>query len=105
MARHACSPVQEASSATRCSRGRKPSPAFFFDARDAFGLDLARSYMIGDKLIDLEAGWNAGVRRSLLVRTGYGAKEELKERAKKGEALVVDDFRQACESILKDRED
>ena len=87
------------------SRGRKPSPAFLFDARDAFGLDLARSYMVGDKLIDLEAGWNAGVKRSLLVRTGYGAKEELKERVKNGEALVVDDFRQACESILKDGKD
>src|SRR5277367_4277640 len=42
------------------SRGRKPSPQFLLDARDEFGLDLARSYMIGDKLIDLECGWNAG---------------------------------------------
>ena len=42
------------------SRGRKPSPQFLFDARDEFGLDLSRSYMIGDKLIDLECGWNAG---------------------------------------------
>ena len=44
------------------SRGRKPSPQFLLDARDEFGLDLAQSYMIGDKLIDLECGWNAGVR-------------------------------------------
>src|SRR5262245_26632379 len=42
------------------SRGRKPSPQFLFDARDEFGLDLASSFMIGDKLIDLECGWNAG---------------------------------------------
>ena len=41
------------------SRGRKPSPQFLFDARDEFGVDLAESYMIGDKLIDLECGWNA----------------------------------------------
>ena len=54
------------------SRGRKPSPQFLFDARDEFGLDLARSYMIGDKLIDLECGWNAGLQKSILVRTGYG---------------------------------
>ena len=53
-------------------RGRKPSPQFLFDARDEFGLDLAQSYMIGDKLIDLECGWNAGVKESILVRTGYG---------------------------------
>src|SRR5262245_20258771 len=40
------------------SRGRKPSPQFLFDAREEFGVDLAASYMIGDKLIDLECGWN-----------------------------------------------
>ena len=55
------------------SRGRKPSPQFLLDARDEFGVDLAQSYMIGDKLIDLECGWNAGVKKCLLVRTGYGA--------------------------------
>src|SRR3954471_24946298 len=58
------------------SRGRKPSPQFLFDARDEFQLDLAHSYVIGDKLIDLECGWNAGVRKTLLVRTGYGAELE-----------------------------
>ena len=52
------------------SRGRKPSPQFLFDARDEFALDLGQSYMIGDKLLDLECGWNAGVRKCLLVRTG-----------------------------------
>jgi D-glycero-D-manno-heptose 1,7-bisphosphate phosphatase len=84
------------------SRGRKPSPAFLHDARDAFGLDLTRSYMIGDKLIDLEAGWNAGVERSLLVRTGYGAKVEKKEAANLENAVVVDGFAQAAEWILKE---
>jgi D-glycero-D-manno-heptose 1,7-bisphosphate phosphatase len=58
------------------SRGRKPSPRFLFDARDEFGVDLASSYMIGDKLIDLQCGWNAGVKRCILVRTGYGAETE-----------------------------
>ena len=62
------------------SRGRKPSPQFLFDARDEFGVDLARSFMIGDKLIDLECGWNAGVKQSILVRTGYGAKLEKSRR-------------------------
>src|SRR6266704_253381 len=50
------------------SRGRKPSPQFLFDARDEFEMDLGQSYMIGDKLIDLECGWNAGVKGSILVR-------------------------------------
>ena len=58
------------------SRGRKPSPQFLLDARDEFDLDLAASYFIGDKWIDLECGWNAGVKKSILVRTGYGRKLE-----------------------------
>src|SRR5579872_4662776 len=60
------------------SRGRKPSPQFLFDARDEFNLTLAECFMVGDKLIDLECGWNAGVKKSILVRTGYGAETERK---------------------------
>jgi D-glycero-D-manno-heptose 1,7-bisphosphate phosphatase len=81
------------------SRGRKPSPQFLFDARDEFGIDLAQSYMVGDKLIDLECGWNAGVRRSLLVRTGYGAKQAANVPDSK--ATVVDDMPAAAEWILQ----
>src|SRR3974390_1213188 len=55
------------------SHGRKPSPQFLFDARDEFGLDLAQSYLIGDKLSDLECGCNAGVKKNILVRTRDGA--------------------------------
>ena len=82
------------------SRGRKPSPQFLFDARDEFGLDLAQSFIIGDKLIDLECGWNAGVKKSLLVRTGYGAKVEQKHPEKLQAALVVDDLAAATAWIV-----
>jgi D-glycero-D-manno-heptose 1,7-bisphosphate phosphatase len=84
------------------SRGRKPSPQFLFDARDAYALDLARCYMIGDKLIDLECGWNAGVRKSILVRTGYGAEFERSAADSLGAAVVVDDLTAAAEWILRD---
>jgi D-glycero-D-manno-heptose 1,7-bisphosphate phosphatase len=82
------------------SRGRKPSPQFLFDARDEFGIDLASSCMIGDKLIDLECGWNAGVRTSILVRTGYGAETERKHAARLGRAVIVDDLLAAAGWIL-----
>ena len=82
------------------SRGRKPSPQFLFDARDEFGVDLGRSYLIGDKLIDLECGWNAGVRKSLLVRTGYGREVERQAPGKLLEAVVVDDLAAAAKWIL-----
>lgn len=85
------------------SRGRKPSPQFLWDARDEFGVDLARSYMIGDKLIDLECGWNAGVRRSILVRTGYGRTVEQECPGSLREAVVVDDLPAAVEWIERDR--
>jgi D-glycero-D-manno-heptose 1,7-bisphosphate phosphatase len=84
------------------SRGRKPSPAFLHDARDEFGIDLAQSYMIGDKLIDLQCGWNAGVKKSILVRTGYGAEWERDEPELVKQAWVVDSLEEAAEKILKD---
>ena len=82
------------------SRVRKPSPQFLFDARDEFGLNLGRSFMIGDKLIDLECGWNAGVKKSLLVRTGYGADFERDSPEKLAAAVVVDDLPAAAEWII-----
>jgi D-glycero-D-manno-heptose 1,7-bisphosphate phosphatase len=84
------------------SRGRKPSPQFLFDARDAFDLDLGRCYFVGDKWIDLQCGWNAGVRRSLLVRTGYGAQTEREHGAELGRAVVVDDLPAAADWIVRD---
>jgi D-glycero-D-manno-heptose 1,7-bisphosphate phosphatase len=83
------------------SRGRKPSPQFLFDAREEFGIDLASSYMIGDKLIDLECGCNAAVRQCLLVRTGYGAEVETIATQKFSSAIVVDDLPAAADWILR----
>ena len=83
------------------SHGRKPSPGFLLDARDEFEVDLGKSYMIGDKRIDLEAGWKAGVAASILVRTGYGGETERREAGKLGEAIVVDSLEGAADWILE----
>jgi len=83
------------------SVGRKPSPAFLFAARDDLAVDLARSFMVGDKVIDLECGWNAGVQQSLLVRTGYGAAVEQKLGERAARAVVVDDLSAAAAWILR----
>lgn len=82
------------------SRGRKPSPDFLFDARDEFGLDLSQSYMVGDKLIDVQCGWNAGVKKSILVRTGYGAEVEKNSAPGLKPAVIADDMRDAAQWIL-----
>jgi D-glycero-D-manno-heptose 1,7-bisphosphate phosphatase len=84
------------------SRGRKPSPQFLFEARDEFGVDLSGSYMIGDKLIDLECGWNAGVWKSILVRTGYGAEFERNHAPELKAAVIVDGLPEAAQWILEE---
>ena len=53
---------------------RKPLPGMLQQAALDLDIDLSRSYMIGDKLGDIEAGLNAGCT-SLMVKTGYGAAE------------------------------
>ncbi|MDR1535377.1 MAG: D-glycero-beta-D-manno-heptose 1,7-bisphosphate 7-phosphatase [Planctomycetota bacterium] len=54
---------------------RKPRPGLLLRAAEELGLDLPASWMVGDKLSDLEAG-RAASCRPLLVRTGYGAETE-----------------------------
>ena len=50
---------------------RKPKPGLLRRAAEEHGLDLEASFMVGDSLRDLQAGWHAGCR-SILVLTGYG---------------------------------
>jgi D-glycero-D-manno-heptose 1,7-bisphosphate phosphatase len=83
------------------SRGRKPQPQFLFDARDAHAIDLTRSFMVGDKRADLECGWNARVRQSILVRTGYGRQTERDLGTDVGRTVVVADLAEAAEWILQ----
>ena len=83
------------------SRGRKPSPRFLLDAAQEFGLDLSRSFMVGDKLIDLECGTNARVQKSILVRTGYGAQTEANSGSDLRDAWVVDDLAAAAARIVR----
>jgi phosphoglycolate phosphatase-like HAD superfamily hydrolase len=59
--------------------------------------------VVGDKIIDIECGWNAGARKSLLVRTGYGAEVERAQGPLLRRAVVVDDIVGAAEWILNDR--
>ena len=51
---------------------RKPSPGMLLEAAEKFGIDCAGSFMVGDRLSDVEAGVRAGCSRSFLVRSGYG---------------------------------
>ncbi|MBY0610687.1 MAG: HAD family hydrolase [Beijerinckiaceae bacterium] len=52
---------------------RKPNPGMIEAARTDLGADLGRSWVIGDRATDLQAGRAAGLRGGTLVATGYGS--------------------------------
>jgi len=81
---------------------RKPDVGLVAEAGLLPGLD-SRSWVIGDKVSDVELGINLGIC-SILVRTGYGARNEAEVvRRWKNEdtVLVADDLAAAVDIILK----
>ncbi len=58
---------------------RKPRPGLFKAALAEHDFVTAKSFMIGDKAIDIEFGKKAGLT-TILVRTGYGAEAEREGR-------------------------
>ena len=54
---------------------RKPQPGMLLRAAERLGIDLAKSWVVGDRARDLEAGRAAGCAGGLHVLTGYGAAE------------------------------
>jgi D-glycero-D-manno-heptose 1,7-bisphosphate phosphatase len=54
---------------------RKPFPGMLLQAAADFPLNLGGSFLVGDKLSDIEAGLAAGCK-PILVETGYGADVE-----------------------------
>jgi D-glycero-D-manno-heptose 1,7-bisphosphate phosphatase len=53
---------------------RKPKPGMLLEAAQALGVDLARSYMVGDRWRDIEAGTAAGCS-TVFVDCGYREKQ------------------------------
>ena len=76
---------------------RKPAPGMVLEAQRDHDIDLARSFFIGDKAIDIECGRNAGVR-TILVKTGYGAKEHVQA----GANWTAEDLREAAKIVLRE---
>ncbi len=54
---------------------RKPKPGMLTDAQKKFGFNLKRSFVVGDKCIDIQTGKSVGAV-SIQVATGYGKKEK-----------------------------
>jgi D-glycero-D-manno-heptose 1,7-bisphosphate phosphatase len=49
---------------------RKPLPGMLFKAQKKYAIDLATAIMVGDSAKDIECGRNAGVGKTILVKTG-----------------------------------
>ena len=62
---------------------RKPGPDMLLDAAAYLQIDLAASYMVGDKSDDMRAAVNAGVAHPILVETGKPLTDEGRALAEK----------------------
>lgn len=78
---------------------RKPKPGMLLDAQKEMGADLERSWLAGDKVIDVEAGLAAGLAGSILVRTGYGRQQESQLRPGP-KVHVVETLAEAVDSLI-----
>jgi D-glycero-D-manno-heptose 1,7-bisphosphate phosphatase len=54
---------------------RKPEPGMLLQVAEEMGIELSRSYLIGDAATDLLAGQRVGCRQLFLVLTGRGMRQ------------------------------
>jgi D-glycero-D-manno-heptose 1,7-bisphosphate phosphatase len=77
---------------------RKPQPGLLKRTAAAHGVDLSRSFVVGDRLHDLESGAAVGAT-GILVLTGYGVEHEPAARA--NAAAVTGNLMEAVSWILR----
>lgn len=76
---------------------RKPNPGMFLAAKKELDIDMASSYMVGDKASDLLAGKAAGVGTCVLVRSGH----RITSREESLADIIIDDLTQLPAIISK----
>lgn len=88
--------IVELRGACRC---RKPATGMVDDAARDLGIDLARSWVVGDKWSDVQLGVRMG-GRALLVRTGWGVIEEAVRPPEQVVEAVCDTLADAVALVL-----
>jgi D-glycero-D-manno-heptose 1,7-bisphosphate phosphatase len=78
---------------------RKPAPGLIEEATRHIAWDPARSWVIGDKISDVDMALGAGLH-ACLVRTGYGSQQE-RRLGERRPVLVADDLPAAVAAILE----
>jgi D-glycero-D-manno-heptose 1,7-bisphosphate phosphatase len=79
------------------STRRKPEPGMVLEAAAEHGIDLAESWFVGDKAVDVECGRRAGTK-TIQVLTGYGASQPCDAD------LVCRDAVEAIDKIVRSRD-
>lgn len=81
---------------------RKPKPGLILTAAREMNIDLAQSWMVGDRYSDIELARNAGVHSSFLL-SGYGRGEWTYQRAgwKLEPDMVAENLLEAVEKIVQ----
>ena len=81
---------------------RKPGAGMLEQAATRFGIDLERSFIVGDRYVDVQAGHRVGAR-SVLVLTGFGKQEWEAGQAQEQQQpdYVAKDVYQAVRWILQ----
>ena len=74
---------------------RKPQPGMLRQAARELGLSMADSFIVGDKLADVEAGRAAGLGRAYLVRSGHALEPGAEEVAD----AIFDDLAHCAEAL------
>ena len=73
---------------------RKPKPGMLVDAQNKYNINLEKSWMIGDKETDIEAANLAGIKNTILLRSGH-----LIDESNSNSKFIIDSIKQSKEVI------
>ena len=73
---------------------RKPMPGMLNKAREKFNIDMRKSWMIGDKETDIKAANLAGIKNTILVRSGH-----LIDETNSNARFVIDSIKESRQII------
>ena len=88
-------PLEQYRQSCRC---RKPGPGMIEQACREMNLDPARSFMVGDRALDVACGAAAGTR-TIRVRTGHGVRDGEESSARAD--IILDNLMEAAGWILR----
>lgn len=97
-----CSHHPEYGSREECDC-RKPMPGMLLKGIQDFNVDVSRSFMIGDKLSDAEAGYNSGMRSVLLAPNHFSGENDfsLLQNPHLFPNFVAYNFSEVCDLVIQ----